>query len=84
MDLENFENDFFAQNFNTNLNKIIQINKNILKNNKKYLLKIFQEYSSKRNHLRWHQWFLLTCLDPHTHFGVAHYRLVFLCTFYFF
>jgi hypothetical protein len=26
MDLENLENDFFGQNYNTNLNKIVQIN----------------------------------------------------------
>jgi len=33
MDLENFENDIFWQNFNTNLHKIIQINfKYLLKN----------------------------------------------------
>jgi len=51
---------FFWQNFDTNLNKTIQIKfKRILK---KTFARIFEEYFSKNNHLRGHRWLLLAHL----------------------
>jgi hypothetical protein len=55
MHLENFENDIFYQNFNTNLNKIVQ--RFFLTFKKIFLkpfLRIIQEYSLKSSHFRVH------------------------------